>query len=146
MNPARKRKIRLVAFLGAAVFLAGALAYTSFSSASSAVQPSQLLKSSTAGQSYQLTGKVVKGSVERRRESITFRVRDRQGAQSVVVNYAGVVPDPFREGHEVIIDVKRAGSSREVYTGEKDTLVTKCPSKFRDSKSEPAGVPGQKSS
>lgn len=146
MNPARKRKIRLVAFLSAALVLAGALAYTSFSSASSAVQPSQLLKSSNAGQSYQLTGKVVKGSLERRRESITFRVRDRKGTGSVVVNYAGVVPDPFREGREVIIDVKRAGPSREVYTGEKDTLVTKCPSKFRDSKSQPSGVPGQKNS
>ena len=146
MNPARKRKIRLVVFLTAALVLAGALAYTSFSSASSAVQPSQLLSASSPGQSYQLTGKVVKGSVERRRESISFRVRNRNGSQSVLVNYAGVVPDPFREGREVIIDVKRAGASREVYTGEKDTLVTKCPSKFRDSKSESTGVPGQKSS
>lgn len=146
MNPARKRKIRLVVSLTAALVLAGALAYTSFSSASSAVQPSQLLSASSPGQSYQLTGKVVKGSVERRRESISFRVRNRNGSQSVLVNYAGVVPDPFREGREVIIDVKRAGASKEVYTGKKDTLVTKCPSKFRDSKSESTGVPGQKSS
>lgn len=146
MNPARKRKVRLVAFLSVALVLAAALAYTSFSSASSAVQPSQLLSSSSEGQTYQLTGKVVTGSVERRRESISFRVRDRTGSRSVLVNYAGVVPDPFREGREVIVDVKRAGASREVYTGEKDTLVTKCPSKFRDSKSEPANLPGQKSS
>ena len=146
MNPARKRKVRLVVALTAALVLAGALAYTSFSSASSAVEPSQLLKSSTPGQSYQLTGKVVKGSVERRRESISFRVRNRKGPESVLVNYAGVVPDPFREGREVIIDVKRAGASREVFTGEKDTLVTKCPSKFRDSKSDSTGMPGSKSS
>ncbi len=146
MNPARKRQVRLVVFLTAALVLAAALAYTSFSSASSAVQPSQLLQSSNPGQSYQLTGKVVKDSVERRRESITFRVRDRKGSESVVVNYAGAVPDPFREGREVIIDVKRAGASREVFTGEKDTLVTKCPSKFRDSKTDPAGMPGTKAS
>lgn len=146
MNPARKRKVRLVVFLTAALLLAAALAYTSFSSASSAVQPSQLLDSSSAGRSYQLTGKVVDGSVERRRESISFRVRDRKGSGSVLVNYAGVVPDPFREGREVIIDVRQAGSSHEVYTGEKDTLVTKCPSKFRDSKDNSTGMPGSKSS
>ena len=146
MNPARKRQVRLVVLLTAALVLAAALAYTSFSSASSAVQPSQLLKSSNPGQSYQLTGKVVKGSLERRRESMTFRVRDRKGSESVVVNYAGAVPDPFREGREVIIDVKRAGASREVFTGEKDTLVTKCPSKFRDSKTDPSGMPGTKAS
>ncbi len=146
MNPARKRKVRLVVFLTAALVLAAALAYTSFSSASSAVQPSQLLASSTPGQSYQLTGKVVKDSVVRRRESISFRVRDRKGRDSVLVNYAGAVPDPFREGREVIIDVKRAGASREVYTGEKDTLITKCPSKFRDSKTDSTGMPASKTS
>lgn len=138
MNPARKRHVRLVVLLTAALVLAAALAYTSFSSASTAVQPSQLLDSSNKGQSYQLTGKVVDGSVERRRESISFRVRDRKGPDSVLVNYAGAVPDPFREGREVIIDVRRAGASREVYVGERDTLVTKCPSKFRDSKTEPS--------
>ena len=146
MNPARKRQVRLVVFLTAALVLAAALAYTSFSSASSAVQPSQLLQSSNPGQSYQLTGKVVDGSVERRRESISFRVRDRKGSGSVLVNYTGAVPDPFREGREVIIDVKRAGASPEVFTGEKDTLVTKCPSKFRDSKTDPTGMPGPKAS
>ena len=42
MDPARKRKIRLVVALTCALLLAGALVYTSFSASSEARQPSQL--------------------------------------------------------------------------------------------------------
>ena len=44
------------------------------------------------------------------------------------MRYAGAVPDPFREGREVIVTVRRRGAA---FVGEKDSLVTKCPSKFR---------------
>ncbi len=137
MNPARKRRIRLVVALTAALVLAGALAYTSFSASSSAVKPSQLLASATAGQSYQLTGKVVDGSLVRTHDGIDFRVRDRTGTTSVPVSYTGAVPDPFREGREVIINVRKHG---DTFVGEKDSLVTKCPSKFSD-KQNTAGQP-----
>ena len=43
------------------------------------------------------------------------------------VSYAGVVPDPFREGREVIV----SGELRQgTFVAERDSLVTKCPSKF----------------
>ncbi|HEY5142525.1 MAG TPA: cytochrome c maturation protein CcmE [Solirubrobacteraceae bacterium] len=135
MDPARKRLIRLVVALTAALLLAGALAYTSFSASSSAVTPSQLLTSAHAGQSYQLTGKVVNGSIVHVGDGITFRVRDRAGSTSVPVRYTGAIPDPFRDGREVIVNVKKDGSA---YVGEKDSLVTKCPSKFADPKSSAA--------
>ena len=45
---------------------------------------------------------------------------------SVAVRYEGVLPDPFRAEREVI-DVRKTG---DVFVGEKDSLVTKCPSKF----------------
>lgn len=131
MDPARKRRIRLVVALSAALILAGALAYTSFSASSSAVTPSQLLASANANQTYQLTGKVVAGSYVRHADGIAFRVRDRDGTASVPVRYTGAVPDPFREGREVIVDVRKRG---DVYVGEKDSLTTKCPSKFTDTK------------
>src|SRR5215218_7061256 len=105
MDPSRKRKIRLVVALGAALLLAGALAYTSFSASSEAKTPSQL----DGG-------------------ALFFRVRDRSGNTSVPVRYVGAVPDPFREGREVIVDVRKQGS---VFVGERDSLVTKCPSKFK---------------
>jgi cytochrome c-type biogenesis protein CcmE len=135
MDPSRKRRIRLVVALTAALLLAGALVYTSFAASSDAVSPSALLKDKgPPGRSYQLTGKVVNGSVQRGGNSMTYRVRDRDGRTSVPVSYTGTVPDPFRDGREVIITVRRQGS---VYAGERDTLVTKCPSKFSDKQSTP---------
>jgi cytochrome c-type biogenesis protein CcmE len=131
MDPTRKRKIRFVVALACAVLLAGALAYTSFSASSEASTPSQLVAGAEAGRTYQLTGKVEPGW---RREGTTthFRVRDRAGHVSVPVRYTGAVPDPFRTGREVIVDVRKDG---DVFVGEKDSLVTKCPSKFSAEKS-----------
>src|SRR5438046_2021811 len=65
MDPHRKRRLRLVVALSAAVVLAGALVYTSFSASSEAVKPSELLRDGRPGQSYQLSGTVGAG---RRRE------------------------------------------------------------------------------
>ncbi|MFL5886453.1 MAG: cytochrome c maturation protein CcmE [Thermoleophilaceae bacterium] len=130
MDPHRKRIVRLVVALSVAVVLAGALAYTSFEGSSEARTPSQLVAGATPGRSYQLTGKVMPGYVRHGNE-LDFRVRDRAGSASVPVRYAGTVPDPFRAGREVVVDVKRQGS---VFVGERDSLITKCPSKFQDQK------------
>lgn len=127
MDPSRKRRIRLVVALTAALLLAGALAYTSFSASSAAVQPSRLLASADAGRTYQLTGKVVDGSISHRGDATVFRVRDRNGRASVPVSYVGTVPDPFRDGREVIVTVRKKGA---MFVGERDSLITKCPSKF----------------
>jgi cytochrome c-type biogenesis protein CcmE len=130
MDPSRKRRIRLVVALTAAVVLAGALVWTSFGAASETTTPSQLLSSAQGGRTYQLTGKVVPGYT--RDGTVTnFRVRDRSGQASVPVRYVGELPDPFRGGREVIVDVRKQGA---VFVGEKDTLVTKCPSKFSTAK------------
>jgi cytochrome c-type biogenesis protein CcmE len=129
MDPARKRKIRLVVALGAAVLLAAALVYTSFSASTEAKQPSQLLNASP-GHSYDLTGKVVPGSVRHAGETIRFRVADRDNpSASIPVTYTGTVPDPFRGGREIIL----TGSVRDgTFIGQRDTLITKCPSKFTE--------------
>ena len=134
MDPHRKRRIRLSAALCAAVLLAGALIYTSFSAASDAKDPSQLAASAVAGRSYQLTGKVVPG-YRREGNVVAFRVRDRAGTASVPVRYSGALPDPFRAEREVIVTVRTRGG---VFVGEKDSLVTKCPSKFS---AQPSGRP-----
>jgi cytochrome c-type biogenesis protein CcmE len=126
MDPARKRTIRLVVALSAAVRLATALVYTSFSASSEARSPSQLLRQAEPGKTYQLTGKVVAG-YERDGTVTHFRVRDRTGSVSVPVRYEGVLPDPFRADREIIIDVRKEG---DVWVGQKNSLVTKCPSKF----------------
>jgi cytochrome c-type biogenesis protein CcmE len=130
MDPARKRKTRLIVTLGIALLLSTALIYTSFSASTVARTPSQLLAGSTPGESYQLTGKVVKGSVEKSGDELTFRVRDRAAtdkADSIVVHYTGTVPDPFKEGREVIVTGKVTGGEM---TAQPNSLITKCPSKF----------------
>jgi cytochrome c-type biogenesis protein CcmE len=127
MDPARKRKIRLVVALTAAVVLAGALVWTSFGSATEAKTPSQVLHAAP-GRSYQITGKVVPGSVERG-QLLRFRVRDRNGTASVPVVYRGAVPDPFRDGREVIVSGRMRNGT---FVGARDSLVTKCPSKFKN--------------
>ena len=129
MDPSRKRRIRLVVALSAALVLASALIYTSFSASSEARQPSEMA-TAVAGQKYQLTGKVVPGSIKDIPGGKTFRVMDREGGASVPVRYQGAIPDPFRDGREVIVDVRRAQGG--VFVGEKDSLVTKCPSKFSE--------------
>jgi len=128
MDPSRKRKIRLVVALGAAVLLAGGLIFTSFTADTPATTPSQLL-AKRGGGDYKLTGKVVDGSVKHQGETLSFAIRDRDGTQSVPVTYTGVVPDPFREGREVVVDGKLDGG---MFVAERDSLVTKCPSKFQN--------------
>jgi cytochrome c-type biogenesis protein CcmE len=128
MNPARKRTIRLIVALTAAVTLASALIYTSFSAASPALSPTQLMRSAVPGRSYQLTGTVVAHSVEHEGEVLDFRIRDRAGENSVPVRYTGEVPDPFKEGREVIVTVQKQGGQ---YIGERNSLITKCPSKYK---------------
>jgi cytochrome c-type biogenesis protein CcmE len=128
VDPQRKRKIRLVVALSAAVLLAVALIYTSFSASTEAKEPSQLL-SAAPGTSYEMTGRVVKGSVQHEGTGIAFDVVDRDGGgKSLPVTYEGTIPDPFRGGREIVLT--GAIAKNGVFVGEPDTLITKCPSKF----------------
>jgi cytochrome c-type biogenesis protein CcmE len=132
MNPDRKRKIRLGVALGTAVLLAAALVYTSFSASTEAKQPSDLLTASSGG-TYDLTGNVVADSVRRSDDGLRFEIEDRDGSASLPVAYTGAVPDPFREGREVIVTGEMENGT---FVAERDSLVTKCPSKFSDEAEE----------
>ena len=128
MDPSRKRKIRLVLALSAAVLLAVALIYTSFSASTEAKEPSQIMSAGSSG-TYEMTGRVVKGSVQQNgKEGISFLVTDREGSgEQMPVTYKGAVPDPFRGGREIVL----TGSLKEgTFVGQPETLITKCPSKF----------------
>jgi cytochrome c-type biogenesis protein CcmE len=130
MDPRRKRQIRLVVALTAALLLAGALLYTSFGSATAAKTPSQVLAAG-GGASYELTGKVVNGTIRHEGAALQFRVRDRTGTRSVPVSYEGIVSDTFRDGREILV---KGRLEHGVFVGQRDTLTTKCPSKFQDKK------------
>ena len=62
-------------------------------------------------------------------ETLLFRLQDRKGSTaSLPVRYRGEVPDPFREGREVIVKGSLADGQ---FVAQRDSLVTKCPSKFK---------------
>ena len=122
--------------LTAAVLLAVALIYTSFSASTDVKEPSELMgapESTTA----QMTGTVVPHSIERVGSGIRFRVRDRamgdsqtaslSETRSLRVTYDDSVPDPFRAGREIILTGTIESGT---FVGEPGTLTTKCPSKF----------------
>jgi cytochrome c-type biogenesis protein CcmE len=130
MDPSRKRAIRLTVALTAALLLATALIYTSFSAGRDEVTASQLLKKAKPGQSYILAGTVLNGSVRHQGEQLLFRVRDPKLKVSVPVDYSGIVPDPFAAGRGVLVTVRK-GASTAGFVGEQNSLTTKCPSKYQ---------------
>src|SRR4029077_7190205 len=106
MDPSRKRAIRLVVALSAALLLAFALVYVSFSAGEREVTASQLLHVARPGQSYILAGTVLAGSVRHDGQALLFRIRDPKLSLSVPVRYTGVVPDPFAAGRAVAVTVQ----------------------------------------
>jgi cytochrome c-type biogenesis protein CcmE len=126
VDPSRKRKIRLVVALSAAVLLAAGLVYTSFNASSEAKEPSQLA-GADPGKTYELTGDVVPGSIRHAGDQLDFQISDRDGSDPIPVSYTGTVPDPFRDGREVIVTGRLQNGT---FVGERDSLITKCPSKF----------------
>jgi len=131
MDPRRKRAIRLSVALTAAVVLAVALVYTSFSAGRDELTASQLIHKARPGTTYILAGTVLDGSVRRTPRTVTFRVRDPTLHVSVPVRYSGEVPDPFAQGRAVLVDVKEGSSPTSMYTGVPNSLTTKCPSKYK---------------
>jgi len=127
VDPSRKRKIRLVVALSAAVLLATALVWVSFDTGRSQLLPSEALAQKPEG-AFELGGTVVEGSVRETDEEMRFAIKDPNGPAQIPVSYTGSVPDPFREGREVLVDGELKGGT---FVGEPNTMTTKCPSKFK---------------
>ncbi len=132
MDPSRKRAIRLTVALTAALLLASALVYTSFSAGRDELTASQLRARAQPGHSYILAGTVLDGSVRHDGDALLFSVRDPKLKVAVPVRYTGIVPDPFRAGRGVLVTVHSHGSQ---FVGEQNSLTTKCPSKYQAARS-----------
>ena len=133
MDPSRKRKTRLTVALTAALLLASALVYTSFSAGEDIVTASQLLKRARPGETFILGGTVTSEQHEAGGR-LVFRVRDPKLDESVPVRYSGLVPDPFAVGRGVLVTVSEQGAS---FVGQPGSLTTKCPSKYQDANATP---------
>jgi len=132
MDPSRKRAIRLTVALTAALLLAFALVYTSFTAGQDVVTASQLLKKARPGETFILGGTVT--SQHWVGSTLVFRVRDPNIDESVPVSYTGLVPNPFAVGRGVLVTVQEQGAQ---FVGQPGSLMTKCPSKFQDANAYP---------
>lgn len=94
--------------------------YYEIDEARAAVQPHQKLR---------LAGDVVAGTVQKTAADsrITFQISDADGSSRVPVTYAGVVPDIFKPGIQVVVE----GRFDPEGTFEADRLTAKCPSKYQ---------------
>lgn len=122
----RRNPARLVVALSVAAVLAVFLLYTSFAGgATPSLRPSQL--AAHPGE-VSVAGRVV-GPVsgEARGSGLRFTLKDIDGAATVPVVYTGSVPDLFEVGRHVYMK----GELRDgTFVAERDSLVTKCPSKY----------------
>jgi cytochrome c-type biogenesis protein CcmE len=114
-----------VVALSVAALLAVFLLYTSIAGGGTAsLQPSQLRGHD--GSAVQLAGRVV-APVSRNGRTLRFGLRDVKGTATVPVVYTGSVSDQFRVGRDVYL---KGRLTHGTFVGEKDSLVTKCPSKY----------------
>jgi cytochrome c-type biogenesis protein CcmE len=127
MDPSRKRTVRLTVALTAALLLATALVWVSFTAGRQELTASQLLARAKPGQQYVLAGTVLPGYT-RTGAGLVFRVRDPKLHVAALVRYTGIVPDPFAAGRGVLVTVSKQGSG---FVGEQNSLTTKCPSKYQ---------------
>lgn len=131
VSRSRARTIRFTLALTVAIFLAGMLVYTTFSAASPERFPSQLAVTAKPEQTYRVGGRVQPDSVSRPGGILKFKLGNpgKTDGKTISISYAGTVPDTFREGRDIIIDVKRSNDG-VTFVGQGNTLLTKCPSKF----------------
>ena len=129
MDPSRKRVIRLSVALTAALLLATALVYESFAAGTKEFTASQLLRQGKPGQTYELAGTVLTGSVRHEGTALLFKIRDPKLNVAVPVRYTGIVPDPFAAGRAVMVSVREGAGT--TYIGQQNSLTTKCPSKYQ---------------
>lgn len=132
---ARKRSpARLVIALSVAALLAVFLLYTSIAGGGTpSLQPGQL--EGRTGE-VSLAGRVA-GPVVRDGRELRFRLRDIEGTASVAVVYSGSVSDQFKLGRDVFLQGRLRGGT---FVGKKDSLVTKCPSKYEPKKTAGDGA------
>jgi cytochrome c-type biogenesis protein CcmE len=133
--PRRRSPARLVVALSVAAALAVFLLYTSLAGGSTpSLRPSQLAAHSGTVSLAGVVLSPLRGDAHD--GGLRFRLRDINGTGSVPVVYTGSVPDLFAPGRDVSV---RGKVQNGLFVAERDSLVTKCPSKYApDSQSKPS--------
>jgi len=62
-------------------------------------------------------------------DGLRFTVEDKDNpSKKIAVLYRGTVPDTFKDGREIVVTGKMEG---DTFVARRDSLLTKCPSKFQ---------------
>lgn len=127
-----KRNVRMLVCLSVAGVLSIFLLYSAFAPQTSAtplVEMDDLHRQRhvTRDATVQLVG-VARGPIERSGEQLRFKLAARSRPEVVNIQYSGAVPDAFRTGRHVVVSGRLDGNT---FRADRDSLVTKCPSKFQ---------------
>lgn len=134
----KKSPARLLIALSVAAVLAVFLLYTSLAGGGTpTVQPSELPghngKVALAGQVIApITGDAHNGGLK-------FTIRDVGGTTAVPVVYTGTVPDMFKKDAHITVTGTMVNGT---FVSEKDTMITKCPSRYIPKKAADTTVSG----
>lgn len=131
------KKARFAIALSLAGLLGGALVWMAIGgSLETYAGPSQVKLN---GDTYRLNGVVSPGAPTDAAaqaissDGVRFTIHDQEDAtKTVEILYRGVVPDTFKDGREIVVTGKMDGGT---FVAKRDTLLTKCPSKFEGKKS-----------
>jgi cytochrome c-type biogenesis protein CcmE len=108
MKPARKQRLILIGFMVLGASLAAGFALKSFNENLMYFFSTTDVLAGKAPQEarFRLGGMVVKGSVERPGDGMTVHFKLTDFANTVPVQYTGILPDLFREGQGIVANGK----------------------------------------
>ena len=89
------------------------------------------------GKKLQLHGHVVDGSILRKRDSLDYRFQVHANGKVVTASYAGLVPDTFKDGAEVVV---KGTLGPDGFVVEPNGVMAKCPSKYESAATGPNGT------
>ena len=104
MHPKRKKRLYLIALMVMGVGVGIALALSAFNdNLMFFYSPSEVIAGEApAGHPIRIGGLVTDGSVKRQEDGLTVRFDVTDNAESVIVEYTGILPDLFREGQGIV--------------------------------------------
>jgi cytochrome c-type biogenesis protein CcmE len=116
MTPARKKRLGLILLMVAGVAVGVGLALKSLDqNIMFFFTPSEvILGKAPQNKLFRIGGMVVEGSVNRPGDGLTVKFDLTDNEQRVTVQYAGILPDLFREGQGIIANGKLNGSGEFV--------------------------------
>lgn len=141
-----RSRIRFAVALAAAAVLGGWLLVASFGGALETYSgPGEVV----VGETYRLNGIVAEGApvdagrLAQSAEGLRFAVLDKEDNSSLEVLYRGDVPDAFAADREIVVTGTLDESG--VFIARRNSLITLCPSKFKeragDSEAHPLEIP-----